>query len=144
MARPGRGEWELFQKRVWARPSFQALNADARCLYIWSWTHPGCALCGLYEASPRKLASALGPVDGSVSGAQALRSRVRAALVELAAKPLVLYDDDFEVVWVVGRVEHANLSPTTATRMRREWEECPPSALKEQFARRYGAALQIP
>lgn len=140
MARPGKGEWELFQKKVWRRPSFLELDADARLLYLWTWTHENAALCGLYEVSPRKLESALEHRDAPDAG---LRDRVAAALQQLARKPLVLYDDDMEVLWVVGRVEHVNMSPTGATRMRREWERCPPSPLRDQFAHRYGAALGI-
>lgn len=140
MAKPGKGEWELFRKAVYRKPSYRELSTDARLLYLWSWTHEGAALNGLYEISPRKLESAL---EHREAPDPALRQRVGGALGELARKPLVLYDDDMEVLWVVGRVDHVNLSPTTAVRMRREWERCPPSPLRHQFAQRYGAVLGL-
>jgi hypothetical protein len=140
MAKPGKGAWEMFYKRVWHTRSFRALGTDARLLYLWSWTSPGDGrLSGLFEASPTQLAQALGDAD-SLFGP---RQRVAAALRELAVKPLLLYDDDAEVVWVVGRVEHALRSPTQAVRMRREFEACPPSPLRDRFRATYGAQLQI-
>lgn len=134
------GEWELFGKVVWNRPAFRVLSADARVLYFWTWTAPGRPLSGIGPASPRALERALEEAPG---GDALLRERVRSALVELARKPLVLYDDDAEVLWVVGRVEHALRSPAMAVRMRREWESCPPSPLRDRFAEAYGHLLEL-
>ncbi len=142
MAHSGRGEWEQFWKRVWRKESFTRLSVPARLLYIWSWTHEDSALCGLYGVSPRQLERALAERDGGSDAG--LRRAVVEALRELAVKPLVLYDDDAEVLWVVGRVEHALRSPTQAVRMLREYEACPASPLKEQFTRKYGAKLDLP
>lgn len=140
MARPGKGEWEMFYKRVWETGSFRALGTDARMIYLWSWTSPGPGrLAGLFQASPTQLAQALGDAD-SLFGP---RQRVASALRELAVKPLLLYDDEAEVLWVVGRVEHALRSPTQRVRMQREFVACPGSPLKDRFAATYGAQLQL-
>lgn len=134
------GAWEYFGKAVWHRPAFRALTADARLLYFWTWTAPGRPLSGLGPASPRALERALGDADGADP---LLRERVRVSLVELARKPLVLYDDDNEVLWVVGRVDHALRSPAMAVRMRREFDQCPPSPLKDRFVAAYGRTLDL-
>ena len=143
MSKPGKGEWELFRKAVWDKESFLELGTDARLLYFWTWTSPASSLSGLFEASPRKMLTALGRSPGADAYATSGEMRLRDALEELARKPLVLYDDEAEVVWVVGRVDHSNLSPTTAIRIRREWEACPRSPLKDQFAAAYGSALGL-
>lgn len=138
----GRGVegFELFQRRTWIDPAFVELSPDARLLFIWAWTGPTNALCGLYHVSPRMLERALaerrGPDD-------LLRERVRQALVELARKPLVLYDDDAEVIWVVSRAKHANRSPKVRVLLAREVEACPTSPLKEEFLRIHGARLGL-
>lgn len=132
------GEWEQFQKKVWRRESFRALSPDARLVYLWSWTNPDHAnLSGLYSASPRQMERAL--ADDSPE----LRERLRAALRELSKEPLVLYDNDNEVLWVVGRVDHVLKSTTQATKMAREYEECPSSPLKDKFCRTYGKKLSL-
>lgn len=136
-----KGQWEMFHKQVWSRPSFKALSSDARLLYLWSWTNEKAALSGLYEASPRDLARALADSNGEPG--EELERRLAAALRELAAKPLVLYDDDAWVIWVVGRVEHALRSPTVGKRMRMEYEECPASPLRGEFLATYGEMLEI-
>lgn len=135
----GKGEFEMFYKRVWHRESFRSLSSDARLLYLWTWTNPDTAMSGLYECSPRRLERALD--EREIVPRAELRRRVAAALLELAAKPLVLYDDDAEVLWVVGRVEHTLRSPTQAVRMIREWRACPPSPLKDRFEAKYKEVL---
>lgn len=128
----------MLYKRVWRTPSYRALGPDARLLYLWSFTNPeGANLSGLYHASPRQLQRALGEEAG-------LRERIAAALEELAVRPLVLYDEDGEVVWVVGRVEHTLRSPKQAVKMIREYGECPDSPLKLMFRKQYGETLKLP
>lgn len=136
-----KGQWEMFHKQVWLRPSFKALSSDARLLYLWSWTNPNATMAGLYECSPRDLARALADCNGN-PGAE-LEARLGEAMAALAAKPLVLYDDEAWVIWVVGRVDHALRSPTQAKAMRREYEECPPSPLKGRFLSTYGELLEL-
>lgn len=132
--------WEMFNRRTWTDPAFVELDTDARCLFLWSWTGPQTALCGLYHASPRMLERALSADERS---SPALRERVRVALLQLARKPLALYDDDAEVLWVVSRARYANRSPKVAVMLRREVQACPPSPLVRKFLAAYGEQLGI-
>lgn len=141
MAKSSRGEWEMFHKRVWSTSSFRALTTDARLLYLWTWTNEDASLAGIYEASPRQIARALADVSGPPD--EQMTDRLAAALRELSQRPLVLYDEDAWVLWVVGRVEHTLRSPKVAIRMRRDWEECPASPLKQRFADTYGERLGL-
>ncbi len=138
----GADGFELFQRRIWTDPAFLELDVDARLLFIWTWTAPPNALCGLYHVSPRMLMNALEPPRQGPAE-PATRERVRLALVALARKPLALYDDDAEVMWVVSRAKHANRSPKVAVLLKREFEECPPSPLKDKFLRAHGSRLGL-
>lgn len=137
----GADGFELFHRKIWTRRAFLDLGTDARMLFIWTWTAPSNALCGLYHVSPRMLERALEQRPGPSS--DELRDRVRVALQELAVKPFVLYDDDAEVLWVVNRARYANRSPKVAVLLRREVEECPPSVLKDRFIKTHGARLGL-
>jgi hypothetical protein len=130
------GEWEMFRKVVWVRPSFVELGVDARLIYLWGWTSPEATLSGLIRASPRQLARAIADAEVPVE-------RLARALHQLARKPLALYDDVAEVLWIVGRVEHVNRSPKVATRVVREWETCESPVIREQFAELYGEKLGL-
>lgn len=138
----GADGWEMVQRRTWIDPAFTELSADARLLFLWSWTGPTNALCGLYHVSPRMLERALAERRGPDAD-DSLRERVRGALIELARKPLVLYDDDAEVIWVVSRAKHANRSPKVRVLLAREVESCPASPLKDEFLRVHGARLGL-
>jgi hypothetical protein len=137
----GADGFEMLQRKIWHDQAFMELSTDARLLFIWSWTHPANALCGLYHVSPRQLERALEERPGGSD--PELRARVRAALLELAAKPLVLYDDDSEVLWVVRRAAYANRSAKVAVLLRREYSECPPSPLKDKFMQAHGERLGL-
>lgn len=143
MTAPARGSdgWEMFHRSIWTDRAFLELSVDARLLFIWAFTAPKNALVGLYEVSPRRLERAL--AEGAGPSDPGLRERVRLALVELAAKPLVLYDDDAEVLWVVKRAEYANRSPKVLVRLQREVAECPASPLRDAFLKAYGRRLGI-
>lgn len=136
------GDWTMVQHAVHDDPAYVELDADARLLFLWSFTNPDATLCGLYRASWRQLAGALAPLNGRVP--PEMDARVEAALNALEQKPLLLYDEDTEVLWVVNRARHANRSPKVATAMRREYERCPASQLKAQFRTRYGRQLDLP
>lgn len=125
--------WEMFQLKTWLDEDFEALSTAARLLFIWSWTSPASSICGLYEASPKRLRRALGRDHEQLGD----------ALKELARKPMVLYDDDAEVLWVVNRARHANRSPKVAVAMRREFEAVPACTLKDQFAEMHGKAIGL-
>lgn len=73
----------------------------------------------------------------------ATQSRVQNALDELAAKPLVKWDPEHEVIWVVNRVRYANRSPKVARAMQKEVERAPTSPLVVEFVEKYGAQLGI-
>lgn len=112
------------------------LPTDARLLFIWSWTNERAAICGLYHASMRTMQKAIDAPLASVD-------RVNAALAQLADKPLVHYDEDNEVIWVVNRARYANRSPKVARAMQKEVEACPSSPLVGEFVDQYGEMLNL-
>lgn len=124
------GEYTQVFKVLWDDPAFRALNADARLIFLYAWTSDRASIGGLHVASPRDLWRA-------VSDDLPTASRWERALDQLQAKPLLLYDDDAEVVWVVNRAKYANVSPRTQRAIQREYRRCPDSPLKTRFARRY-------
>ncbi len=137
----GADGFEMFYRATWNDQAFIELSTDARLLFIWSFTSPPSALCGLYYVSPRQLERALEERPGASS--DPLRARVRDALLELARKPMVLYDDDAEVLWVVNRARYANRSPKVRVLLAREVRECPPSPLRDRFLEVYAQALDL-
>jgi hypothetical protein len=129
---------------TWDDEAFAALDTDARLLFLWSFTCREATICGLYTTSLRAMGRAIATPPDSTAAWRELEDRVFAALEQLAVKPVLLYDDNSEVVWVVNRARHANRSPKTAAAMRREFVACPPSPLRDQFAQAYGDALGLP
>lgn len=133
----------MVQRELWSdEEGFLLLSTDARLIFLWAFTGGKATMCGLYPASLREVASALEQPDPD-RWKEHLEPRVRGALEELARKPMVLYDEGWEVLWVVNRALHANRSPKVRTGMRREFRECPPSPLKEAFRTRYGGMLDL-
>lgn len=130
-------DFAILHTKMWRDPAFVDLTPDARLLFLWAWTNPEAAISGLYAVSAKRMAQALGAMPGDPASAWA--AKVDAALKELAAKPLVLWDDDAEVLWVVTRAHHSNRSPKAAAVMTKELARCPPSPLKEAFIERYPA-----
>jgi hypothetical protein len=126
------------RKAVWRKPSFLELSTDARLLYLWSWTNPAANLIGLYRAGVSELVAAVGPANGRPG-----LERLEDALRELSRKPLLLYDDDAALLWVVGRVEHVLTSPKVRIAMRRQFAEVPPGILRDRFVALYGSLLDL-
>jgi hypothetical protein len=131
------GRFAMVECATWDDPQFQSLGTDARLLFLWSWTNPRAAICGLYHASERMLRRAIS--DQPLAEVE----RTWAALEELAAKPLLKYDAEAEVVFVVNRAKYANRSPKVAQRMQTEVEACPSSPLVGEFVNRYGEMLKL-
>lgn len=104
---------------------------------MWSWTNPGSAICGLYAASIMDMR--LGLCENPL----ATERRVLRAVEELGQKPIVEYDRENEVIWVVNRVRYANRSPKVARAMQKEVERVPSSPLVARFAAMYGPQLGI-
>jgi hypothetical protein len=127
--------WAQFPAKLWTDEAVRELSADAKLLFIWSWTNPQSNMAGLYQVSVRSMQRALQekPI--------ADEERVIAALDELARKPLALYDYDNEVIWVVNRAKHANRSPKCVTAIQRHVGLIYDSPLKAQFTKRYKALL---
>lgn len=130
-------EFAILQTEVWSDPAFVELTSDARLLFLWAWTNPDAAICGLYTVSPRRMRQALGAMHGDP--VSAWQPAVDSKLKELARKPLVLYDDENEVLWVPSRAQHSNRSAKAAAVMVKEFQRCPPSLLRDAFAERYPA-----
>jgi hypothetical protein len=134
------GRFEMVDSQMYGDPAYRELSTDARLLFIWSWTNPQSTICGLYGCSVRQMQLALGDTR---LGMEPMSDRVLAALEQLARKPLVEYDEDNEVLWVINRVRYANRSPKVARAMQKEVEKCPPSPLIERFVAQYGRTLGI-
>lgn len=121
----------MLKTSTWDDPAFRELGPDGRLIFLWSWTNPDAAIGGLYHASLRQIARALSD-DAPLERAE------RALRGELAAKPMIVYDFEQEMLWVVTRAAHANRSPKVAVAIMREWERCAPASdLKAMFAVRY-------
>jgi len=133
------GEFSMVYKRMWHDPAFRELDTDARCLFLWTWTNPQEKIGGLYHASVRAMADAMG--DPTRSDVGELERRVEAALEALAAKPLVAYDYDLEVVWVVNRAKHSITSSKVAVCVKREVELVTPGPLRDRFLAMYGKTI---
>jgi hypothetical protein len=136
------GDWVMLEQAIWNDPAFVELDTDARLIFLWSWSNPEAALGGLYHASEKQLVLALSSNGTVLSGDPTHdASRLAAALEQLSRKPLLLYDDQAEVLWVVNRARHANRSPKVAVAIQREFDRCPPSPLKDRFQRKYRGLL---
>ncbi len=130
-------------------PGFAEIeSADARLLFLWSFTNGQATICGLYGVSLRRMTQAFVRPTADRAEKDAAIDRVEAALAVLGEvgaekKPLVVYDYDNEVLWVVNRARHANRGVKTNAAMRNEYERCPTSPLKDEFAARYGDELDL-
>lgn len=124
------------QRSVWKDRDFRQLGSDARLLFLWSWTNPQASICGLYVATAFDLQLALAepPADWQ---------RVLTALEELDAKPLLLWHEETEMLWIPSRVRHANRSPKVARAMQKEVDGLPASPLLERFIDQYGKQLGL-
>ena len=127
------------EEDTWTDRKFLALSTDARLLFIWSWSLPHAALCGLYRATLRDLGDALGAHDSDSQ--QGRLGRVRRALDELDQAGMVKHDATTQVLWVVNRVKHQYLTPKSISVMQREVRNCPDSPLVDEFLQRYGRVL---
>lgn len=118
---------------TWDDPDFLRLSPTARLLFLWSWTHQRAAICGLYMASEKQMMRGIGGDSKALAD----------ALAELGDKPLVKYDADAELLWVVNRARYSNRSPKVARAMQREVEACPDSPLIAEFVALYGSMLEL-
>lgn len=132
------GKFSQIEHATWGDSAVTELSAPAALLFVWSFTNGPCAsLTGLTLVGARKLRRA-----ARVDSEDALA----AVLDELAAKPLVLYDWDHELLWCFNRVRFANASPKTTTGIN-NWvsavaENVNGSPLLAQFRRRYAPVLR--
>lgn len=140
----------ILQCETWNDEGFVELSNDARLLFLWGWSNPQAAICGLYEVQfpASHMAAAIGDVTGGSSLTNA--ERIARALRELEAKPLMFFDERHGlaelqrgVVWVVNRCFHSNTSAKAAEIMAREWCKVPDGPLKDAFYARYGDALRL-
>lgn len=125
----------LLHKDIWRDPDFHELSSTAKITFVWTFSNPQAALSGLYHTSLRAIARDLGH-DLTV---------VEATLDELANKPLVKYDPNQEVIWVVNRAEYASRSARAVAQMQREVYamRLSLSPLVGEFVARYGKLLGI-
>jgi hypothetical protein len=124
------GDYTQVFKVVWDDPAFRALDAAARLVFLYAWTSDRASIGGLHVASPRELMRAY--TDDPNDDQPFWQS-----LDQLERKPLLLYDEPNEVVWVVNRAKYANVSPRSQRAIQREYQKVPDSPLKTRFARKY-------
>ena len=136
MAETGAGQFDLFFRRFWEDEDVLVLSTTAKLLFIWTWTQPTAPIGGLYRCTREEMANAIGV--GWDLGTLDFH------LMELQRKPLVLYDDQNEVIFVCRRAEYAARSERAIARMRAEYARAPASPLRDEFARMYGAFLDLP
>lgn len=79
---------------IWSDPDFDAMTAEAKLLYLWSFTNQRCGMAGIYKVARRHMA-----LETSVS--DPILSR---ALAELEEARFVFYDG--QVLWVRSRIKH--------------------------------------
>lgn len=132
------GKYSQIEHATWADSAVAELSAPAALLFVWSFTNGPCAsLTGLTMVGARKLRKA---------ARVASEDELAAALDELAAKPLVIYDWDHELLWCVNRVRYANSSPKTIQGIR-NWtaaigESVNGSPLLADYQKRYRSLLK--
>lgn len=85
---------EDIDNAVWTDPDFADLSADAKLLYLWSFTNPACGMAGLYKAS-----HGLACFQTGLTPKRAERS-----VGELTAARFLYWEDG--VIWVRSRVKH--------------------------------------
>lgn len=123
---------------LWRDKAFTELSVTAKLIFLWSWTSEQSRISGLYRVTRKELASpAVQTWDTEAD--QLLED----ALGELEQKPLLLYDDAVEVIWVVNRVKHANTSERHSLWIYEDFKRCPECELKTAFKRRYRGVLKL-
>lgn len=137
---PG-GWWVKFHREVWDDADFNKLGADAKVIWLWAWTSPSASNTGLVRASHRSLARVLHR-QGRVT-----TQRVKTALRQLAAKPMALYDEEWEVLYVPTRtrwvLEHETVGARAMVAMLLDYEEFPEdSALVKRWRKQYPRLLK--
>jgi len=108
---------EDIQNSIWGDPDFERLSADAKLLYLWSFTNPLCNMSGVYKVSELRMAR-----DTNLPAA-----RVSKALSELLEAGFLVYQDS--LLWVRSRVKYMRTtSPTMARSITNDLKDVPADA----------------
>lgn len=121
--------------KTWEDEEFMELSPDAKVLFLWAFTYnKRASMTGITEVSMRKMRNVL----------SAPEQEVERVLVELASKPFLLYDFDFEVLWVIRRCAYAHSkSPRWLAGLRSHVDSLPQkSLLVERFRELYKPLLE--
>jgi hypothetical protein len=118
---------EDFSNALWSDPDFLALSADARLLYVWTWTNPRCGMAGIYKLAPAAAAYETGLGE----------ERTVAAFEELGAARFAFLEEG--VVFVRTRVKHLRQkTEQIAKAIRNDLKQIPDDhPLKAQFSATY-------
>lgn len=129
------------ESQVWRDEAFLRLGADARLLFLWAWGNDRAQPSGLYVVERRRMLTAFSWPEQYRDHKVAVASgytRLHDALDELKVKPLMLYDNDHSLLWVVNRARYANRNMATQAAIRRGWAEAPDAShLKHMFRSYY-------
>ncbi len=120
---------ENIDNAIWADPDFMDLTADARFVYIWSFTNEHCGMSGVYKIGPQSIAFETGlDLDA-----------VRAAWEELERADFLITAGHH--VFVRTRVKRLRTrTPQIAKSIAKDLEKLPPdSPLIARFLTEYGA-----
>ena len=126
------GTFSLVHHAIWEDEAVRQLDGDGFRLFLWSFTNgTSASLTGFTEASSRKIRRAVWPHE------RATEDRLEDVLMALAAKPLVLYDWDAELLLAVERPRYSVQNPNQAKAAAKWVAQLPPSPLVEQYRERY-------
>jgi hypothetical protein len=119
---------EGIDNSIWADPTFEALTADAKLLYLWSFTNPACNMAGLYRVSTQRMHAETGLSSG----------KLERALAELRDRALAFYERQW--LWVRTRVKYLrsrnpNMAKSIAHDLGRLGADDP---LRHRFCDEYG------
>lgn len=84
---------EDFDSEFWSDPDVAELTAEAKLLYVWTWTNPRCNMSGAYQVTKTLMQAETGLTDDQVAG----------AFAELEEGRFAFYDG--RVLWVRSRVK---------------------------------------
>lgn len=125
--------------KLWSDPAFIELSYQAQILFIWSWTSDRSRIGGIYRVTRKQMVGEALGLQWSEEADQMLEE----ALEELERKPLLAYDDEHEVIWVINRAKHANTSETHADWMYRDWLALPDCEIKKAFKKKYPGIIRM-
>lgn len=126
-------------QHTWDDAAFKQLGADARLLFLWAWSHPGAGPSGLrWPVDAWDMARSFMPAETGKEHHDSWFHRLVDAREQLALKPLVLYDPQGGVLWVVNRARYACRTPGAQKAVQAAYHRLPTTTpIRRMFAAHY-------